>query len=115
MIIRLIPGSLEYMRRLLLVLLLGIVLAAPVLGQQTAAGKVNAKDVDSLIKDLKDDNSTIRANAAELLGTINDTGAVYPLIYALKDENLTVRRNATAAIGAVSHDYYSIISLFKNS
>ncbi len=50
-----------------------MVLAAPALGQQT-------KDVDSLIKDLKNDNSTIRANAAESLGEIKDKRAVEPLI-----------------------------------
>jgi hypothetical protein len=43
------------MRRLLLLLLLGMMLATTVLGQQTAVGEKNGKDVDSLIKDLKDD------------------------------------------------------------
>jgi hypothetical protein len=53
------------MRRLLLVLLLGLMLAAPVMGlQTTAVSEKNGKEVDSPIKDLKDNNSSVRSEAA---------------------------------------------------
>ena len=96
--------SLESMKRLLLVLLLGVVMAAPVLVLQTAVGEKNGKDVDSLIKDLKDENSTIRADAAKTLGEINDTKAVYPLIQALKDDNESVRAEAATSLGNTKDD-----------
>ncbi len=43
------------------------------------------QSVDQLIQDLKNENGTIRANAADALGRLNDTRAVEPLIQALKD------------------------------
>lgn len=90
------------MGRLLFVLLLGMLVAAPVLGQQTAAVEKSGKDVDSLLRDLKDNNSTIRANAAEALGKINDSRVVDPLIYALHDRNSSVRQNAVLALDSLA-------------
>ncbi|HWQ18368.1 MAG TPA: HEAT repeat domain-containing protein [Methanotrichaceae archaeon] len=89
------------MRILLLVLMLGMVLAASVLGLQTIFDEKSGKDVDSLIKDLKDDDSTIRANAAKALGNTNDTRAVEPLILAFKDNDWLVRWNAALALGSI--------------
>ena len=86
------------MRGLLLVLLLGMVLAAPVLGQQTIAGEKNGKNVDSLIRDLKDDNSTIRENAADALVEFNDTRTVEALIQALNDNDSIVRWRSAEAL-----------------
>jgi hypothetical protein len=58
--------------------------------------------VDSLIKDLKDDNSSIREIAADALVEINDTRAVEALIQALKDDDWTVRANAATALGRIN-------------
>ena len=46
----------------------------------SALGQDQTQDVNLLIRDLKNDNSTIRADAAKTLGKINDTRAVEPLI-----------------------------------
>ena len=64
----------------------------------SALGQDQTKDVNLLIKNLKNDNSTIRADAAKALGEINDTKAVYPLIQALKDEDRNVRQWSVLAL-----------------
>jgi HEAT repeat protein len=51
-----------------------------------------------LIQALKDNDSQIRANAAEALGNIGDTRSVRPLIQALKDDNINVRNEAAHAL-----------------
>jgi hypothetical protein len=51
-----------------------------------------------LIKYLKNDNSTIRADAAKTLGEIKDTRAVEPLIQALKDNDSGVQLAAQEAL-----------------
>ena len=43
------------------------------------------KDVEGLIKALKDKDPMVRGDAAEVLGKIGDSRAVEPLIEALKD------------------------------
>lgn len=50
------------------------------------------------IKDLKDQDVSIRANAALALGSIYDARVVEPLIAALKDVDNSVRQNATNAL-----------------
>lgn len=52
------------------------------------------KDVEGLIKALKDKDWTVRKRATEALGEICDRRAVEPLIQALEDEDVRVR-NAT--------------------
>ena len=49
---------------------------------------------------LKDDNSSVRRDAAAALGKIG-TPAVEPLIAALKDNDSGVRRYAAAALGKI--------------
>jgi HEAT repeat protein len=49
---------------------------------------------NSLIKDLKDKDSSVRASAAESLGNLNDSKAIDPLIQSFKDENSSVAVNA---------------------
>ena len=44
------------------------------------------KDVEGLIRALKDEDIYVRRSAAEALGKIGDKRAVGPLIEALKDE-----------------------------
>ena len=90
------------MKRLLLVVLIGVLLATLVLGLQiTAVSEKNGKDVDSLIKNLQDNDSSIRQNAADALGKLNDTRAIDPLIQALKDNDFLVRLNAANALGNI--------------
>ena len=64
-------------------------------------GQDQTKDVNLLIKDLKNENSAIRADAAKTLGEVNDTKAVYPLIQLLKDNDNHVRKDATNALGKI--------------
>jgi hypothetical protein len=62
-------------------------------------GEINdVRAVEPLIQSLKDDDWTVRANAAISLGRINDTRAVEPLILALEDENENVRSEAKTAL-----------------
>ena len=52
------------------------------------------KDIEGLIKALKDKDSDVREEAAEALGEIGDDRAVEPLTKALKDEDSSVRSKA---------------------
>jgi len=56
------------------------------------------KDVDGLIKALRDKDSDIRLEVAYALGEIKDKRAVEPLIQALKDEDNFVREAAVEAL-----------------
>lgn len=58
----------------------------------------------SLIQDLKDEDSSVRWKAAEALGYMGDTGAVFPLIRAMKDENSSVRWKAAEALDKIGWD-----------
>lgn len=58
------------------------------------------KDIEGLIRALKDEDEDIRYWVAEALGKIGDNRAVGPLIEALKDENSYVRYRAAKALGA---------------
>lgn len=57
------------------------------------------RDVEGLIKALKDKDETVRWRAAWALGEIGDARAVEPLIQALKDKG--VRGNAAEALGKI--------------
>jgi HEAT repeat protein len=117
------------MKKLLHVLLLVILLAAPVQGIQNAVGEKNGKDVDSLIQALKDEDLYVRQAAAESfdklriinasLRAINDPnasvricavlilgnfGIIGPLIPALEDQNSSVRESAAFALGWLGND-----------
>ncbi|MHC4278324.1 MAG: HEAT repeat domain-containing protein [Planctomycetota bacterium] len=59
---------------------------------------MDKKNVEDLIKDLKDEDVLVRWTAAEALGETKDTRAVEPLINALKDEDEYVRCSATMAL-----------------
>jgi len=54
-----------------------------------------------VISKLKDDNGSVRKNAARALGIIGDAGAVEALEEALKDADVLVRGSATEALGAI--------------
>ncbi|MBI5207296.1 MAG: HEAT repeat domain-containing protein [Candidatus Firestonebacteria bacterium] len=58
-------------------------------------------DINELIEKLRDNDPSIRANAAKLLGELKDSQAVEPLIKALKDNNLEVQCKATEALGEI--------------
>jgi len=59
------------------------------------------KDIEGLIKALKDKDEDVGTNAAEALGEIGDARAVEPLIQALKDEHEDVRGEAADALGEI--------------
>ena len=61
----------------------------------------SADRVDDLLIDLKDNDSTVRWQAAQDLGETGDARAVEPLIEALKDENGAVRLEATCSLGTI--------------
>ena len=58
-------------------------------------------EVVPLIANLKNPDSSVRANAAIRLGIIGDITAVEPLIAALGDQELAVRSNVITALGAL--------------
>jgi len=60
--------------------------------------------VEPLIQALKDENWSVRVEAANALGTIGDKKAVEPLIQALKDENWSVRAEAANALGMIGDE-----------
>jgi HEAT repeat protein len=72
------------------------ILVLPVLGQE----QVN--DIDSLIKALTDNNSSVRSHAASSLGDLKDPRAVEPLIQTLKDNDSLVRMYAAEALGKIN-------------
>ena len=57
--------------------------------------------INRLIRDLRDEDSEIRRNAANALGEIGDPRAVGSLIAVLRDEDRWVRRNAARALGEI--------------
>ncbi|HOO53558.1 MAG TPA: HEAT repeat domain-containing protein [Methanothrix sp.] len=61
----------------------------------------DAGKVEGLILDLKDENSSVRENAAVALGEIGDPRAVNPLIETLEDEDWGVRYWAAQALGEI--------------
>lgn len=56
------------------------------------------KDVEGLIKALKDEDWTVRKRVAEVLGEICDIRAVEPLIQTLEDDDVRVRNSAMKAL-----------------
>ena len=59
------------------------------------------KDVEGLIKALKNRDWGVRGEAVAALGKIGDSRAVEPLIRALKDEEWLVRDRASEALGEI--------------
>jgi HEAT repeat protein len=64
----------------------------------SAPGNEQARGVDVLIKDLNDENSTVRALAAESLGDYNDSNVIDPLIQAFEDRDPNVQLKASSAL-----------------
>jgi hypothetical protein len=63
------------------------------------AEPVSADEAEELIQELQDENSTVRAEAAEALGAVYDPRAVDPLIFAVRhDEDSTVREKAAETL-----------------
>ncbi len=58
-------------------------------------------NIESLFKDLEDENSNTRANAVRALGNTGVSQAVEPLINALRDEDRFVRQYAATALGQI--------------
>jgi len=67
-------------------------------GFQALGAIKDTRAIEPLIQVLKDNNGSVRANAAVALGKINDTRAAGPLIQALKASDSHVRRGATWAL-----------------
>jgi HEAT repeat protein len=64
----------------------------------SAPGNEQARGVEVLIKDLNDENSTVRALAAESLGDYNDSNVIDPLIQAFEDRDPNVQLKASSAL-----------------
>lgn len=60
--------------------------------------------LEQLINALENRNDFVRANAAVLLGNLEDGRAIAPLIATLGDRNDTVRGNAAEALGKIKDD-----------
>ena len=65
------------------------------------ADETQEQKVERLIKELQDEDSGVRVNAAWALGEIGAVDAVPALIQALQDPNVQVRANATYALGEI--------------
>jgi HEAT repeat protein len=66
---------------------------------ETNVEKMKAeKDLNGLIRALKDNDCEVQEAAADALGEMGDARAVEPLINALKDENSIVRKAAKDAL-----------------
>lgn len=57
--------------------------------------------VPGVLKALRNRDSRVRANAAEVLGITEDPRAIEPLIQALRDEDSAVREKAAGALGGI--------------
>ena len=62
------------------------------------------RDVEGLIRALKDSDWLVRARAAEALGKIGDSRAVEPLIEALDDVNVIVQIYAAEALHKIGNE-----------
>ena len=67
-------------------------------------GKIGTAGISIIAKFLKDENRSVRCNAAEVLGNIKSEEAVKPLICALSDEDEDVRAEAAIALGYIKSD-----------
>jgi hypothetical protein len=69
-----------------------------------------------IIHSLKDENSTIRENAADALVEINDTRAIEPLIQSLKDNDSYVRWRSAEALVRIndSRGLYPLIEALED-
>ena len=65
------------------------------------ADETQEQKVERLIKELQDEDSGVRVNAAWALGEIGAVDAVPALIQALQDPNVQVRGNAIYALGEI--------------
>jgi HEAT repeat protein len=81
-----------------------------------ALTQIGAPAVEPLIAALKDENNIVRANAASVLGRINDTRAIEPLIAVMKDEDPFVRIYVVSALGQIkdAHAISAVISALKD-
>ena len=75
-----------------------------VIQRSVLRGIGDERTVEPLIQALKDENWSVRAEAASALGTIGDEKAVKSLIRALKDENWSVRAKAASALGMIGDE-----------
>jgi HEAT repeat protein len=68
-------------------------------GAVDALAEICKYDAGLLLEPLRDEDSVVRANAALVLGYLEDVRALEPLISALNDSNSDVRRSAAIALG----------------
>jgi len=68
---------------------------------QNESSGLDSPQVETLIAALKDTNYTVRLEAAQRLGEIQDVRAIELLIAALLDENSGVRMTAAQALGKI--------------
>jgi HEAT repeat protein len=61
--------------------------------------RTGARDVESIGRLLREENSDVRRFAADILGAIGDNRSVTALVGALKDENPNVRSSAANSLG----------------
>jgi len=63
-----------------------------------SAGEIQESQVESLIKQLQDEDAEVRSNAVEALGQIRSKDAVPALIQALQDQDPEVHVRAASAL-----------------
>jgi HEAT repeat protein len=82
-----------------------------------ALGKIGEPAVDALVAALKDNNTSVRRDAASALGKMKDARAVEPLITALADSDPNVRRDVAEALGMIgdARAVEPLIAAFEDS
>lgn len=60
------------------------------------------KSIESMLQNLKSMDMRVRRETAYILGGIQDTRAVYPLVETLRDEDPETRRNAAYSLGEMA-------------
>ena len=75
-----------------------------------SAGEIQESQVESLIKQLQDEDAEVRSNAVEALGQIRSKDAVPALIQALQDRDKGVRADAASVLGMIGEGAKDTVS-----
>jgi HEAT repeat protein len=70
--------------------------------------------VSYLLSGLEDDDTWVRALAAEMLGTLRDPQAISLLTRLLADPDVDVRTASAGALDAIGHSHLAFVNLQKS-
>jgi HEAT repeat protein len=81
-----------------------------ILGAPNVQKHLEKRDVAKLINDLRDENASVRAQAATALGKLGDSKAAPALIAAYEDEDHAVTDAITSALGAMGPEIFPLLA-----